>query len=171
MVVYTGILIRHTYIKNKIAMINLNLLSECLKYSDTYLCKLLPVKKTDCCGDDSIKYIIRIYTTNDFGQLGISYTLGIISINNIKKGITHYKGKIDIKVLYRIMSQGVRLEWGFREVAGGGYELHCRNVDDNIGYVKVGAFQNDCRKIEGAITREDVLASKNARAALEKLFN
>lgn len=148
-------------------MINLNLLSESLRYSDTYLCKLLPLKKTDSCGD-SMKYIIRIYTTNKFGQLGYSYTLGIISINNIKKGITHYTGKVDIRLLYRIMSQGVRLEWGFMEGAGNGYELHCRNVDDKVGYVKVGAFHNDCRK--GVRTRKEILASKNARAALEKLF-
>lgn len=152
-------------------MINLNLLSESLRYSDTYLCKLLPVKKTDFVGKESIKYIIRIYTNNKSGQLGYSYTLGIISINNIKKGITHYTGKIDIKLLYRIMSQGVRLEWDFREVDGNSYALHCRNVDDNIGYVKVGAFQNDCRNIKEVITRENILASKNARTALEKLFN
>ena len=152
-------------------MINLNLLSECLGYSDTYLCKLLPVKKTDCNGKDSMKYIIRIYTNNKYGQLGKIYTLGIISINNTIKGITHYTGKVNIRLLYRIMSQGVRLEWRFMEGAGNSYELHCRNVDDNIGYVKVGAFQNDCRKIEGVITREDVLVSKNARVALDKLFN
>ena len=150
-------------------MINLNLLSACLRYSDTYLCKLLPVKKTDSCGD-SMKYIIRIYTTNKSGQLGYSSTLGIISINNINKGITHYTGKVDIKLLYSIMSKGVRLEWGFSEGEGNSYELHCRNTDDSVGYVKVGAFQNDCRKIKGAITREEILASKNARAALEKLF-
>lgn len=149
-------------------MINLNLLSDCLSNSDTYLCKLLPVKKINSDGD-CIKYIIRLYSYNKKGQLGISSTLGIISINNTREGIRHYKGILYIRSLYRIMSSGVRLEWGFREVDGNGYELHCRNTDDNVGYVKVGAFQNDCRK--GVITREEILASKNARAALEKLFN
>ena len=150
-------------------MINLNLLSDCLSNSDTYLCKLLPVKKINSDGD-CIKYIIRLYSYNKKGQLGISSTLGIISINNTKGKVLYYKGILYIRSLYRIMSSGVRLEWRFKE--GAEYsELLCKNLDDTIGYVNVGDFRKESSRVKGLRTREEILASKNARAALEKLFN
>lgn len=150
-------------------MINLNLLSVCLPYSDTYLCRLVPVKKVHWEGD-SIKYIIRLYSYTKEEKLGISYTLGIISINNTKEGMIRYSGSLNIRMLYRIMSSGVRLEWAFKEVDGNS-ELLCKNLDDTIGYVNVGDFQKESSRVKGLRTREEILASKNARAALEKLFN
>ena len=150
-------------------MINLNLLSACLPYSDTYLCRLVPVKKVHWEGD-SIKYIIRLYSYTKEEKLGISYTLGIISINNTKEGMIRYSGILNIRMLYRIMSSGVRLEWRFKEGAGNS-ELLCKNLDDTIGYVNVGDFQKESSRVKGARTREEILASKNAREALEKLFN
>ena len=151
-------------------MINLNLLSACLPYSDTYLCRLVPVKKVHWEGDN-IKYIIRLYSYTKEEKLGISYTLGIISINNTKEGMIRYSGSLNIRMLYRIMSSGVRLEWRFKEGEGNGYELYCKNLDDNIGELYVGDFQKESSRVKGPRTREEILASKNARAALEKLFN
>jgi hypothetical protein len=69
------------------------------------------------------------------------------------------------------MSSGVRLEWRFKKGEGISYELYCKNLDDNIGEVYVGAFQKESSRVKGSRTREEILASKNARAALEKLFN
>jgi hypothetical protein len=151
-------------------VINLNLLSDCLSNSDIYLCRLVPVKKVHWEGD-SIKYIIRLYSYTKEEKLGISSTLGIISINNSKEGMIRYSGSLNIRMLYRIISSGVRLEWGFKEGAGNGYELYCKNLDDNIGELYVGAFQKESSRVKGVRTREEILASKNARAALEKLFN
>lgn len=150
-------------------MINLNLLSDCLSNNDFYLCRLLPVKKINSNGD-SIKYIMRLYSYNMKGQLGVCSTLGIISINNSKGKVIHYKGLLNIRKLYRIMSSGVRLEWEFLELGGNCYELMCKNLDDTIGYVNVGDFQKESSRVKGVRTREEILASKNARAALEKLF-
>lgn len=150
-------------------MINLNLLSSCLKYSDTYICKLLPVEKIDS-GGYTIKYLIRIYSYSKKGQIGMSSTLGIISFTNSKQDINLYRGNLNIKRLYRIMSSGVRLEWAFKEGAGNS-ELMCKNLDDTIGYVNVGDFQKESSRVKGLRIREEILASKNARAALDKLFN